>query len=111
MLMTACAVPGAPPFASIYPKGNYTLGNDPGYVLKVDFERRTIHVKIQSESYDGQLREVLGYPHSLQAKLVSPNGAQMDCNLNQVLPKVWDGQCTDSQKQVYDLKIGGHWSV
>lgn len=111
MLTTACAVPGAPPYASIYPEGYYALGNDPGYVLKIDFERHTMRVSIQGESYSGQLLEIPGYRNSLQSKLLAASGATMECTLNRLLPKEWDGRCTDAQGRVYVLKVGGHWSV
>ena len=111
MIMTACAVPGAPPYASIYPKGYYALGSDPGYVLQIDFERHTMRVSIQGESYAGQLVEIPGYRDSLQSQLLAASGATMKCTMNQLLPKEWDGQCTDALGHVYVLKVGGHWSV
>jgi hypothetical protein len=109
--MTACAVPGAPPHASIYPKGHHELANDPGYVLEVELERHIIKVDIQGERYTGELRRVLGYPNSLQSRLLTRSGSWMECALNQLLPEVWDGECTDSQGHLYDLKVGSHWSV
>jgi hypothetical protein len=110
LLLTACAVPGAPPHASIYPKGHHELANDPGFALEVDFEQHTNGVDIHGERYAGDLVGVPGY-NALESQLRALSGARMECILNQHLPNVWEGQCTDSQGQVYVLNVGHHWSV
>ncbi len=110
LLLTACAVPGAPPHASIYPKGHYEAINDPGLALDVDFDRHAIRIDIYAERYTGELVWLPAH-NSFQAHLLTSSGARMECTLTRLLPKVWSGECTDSQGQVYVLGVGHHWSV
>ena len=110
LLMTACAVPGAPPHAAIYPKGHYEFASAAGFALEVDFERHIINVDIQGERYTGKL--VWTPEHrGFEAQLLTSNGAKMECFLTQQLADIWRGECNDSQGRVYALEVGHGWSI
>ena len=110
LLVTACAVPGAPPDSSIYPEGHPEAVNDPGLVLAVDFKRRTIRIEIYGEHYDGELVQIAN-GRGFESKLRSVGDDTMHCMMGEPLTDVWHGECTDSRQRVFVLQIGSPMHV
>jgi len=110
VLLSACAVPGAPPYASIYPEGHHEAANDPGLVLEVDFKRRTIRIAIYGEHYEGELVQIAN-GRGVESQLRSAGGGTMHCIMGEPLTNVWQGECTDSQQRVFVLQVGGGMHV